>query len=118
MSDDCVFCAKIAAGDYDEKVMYLPDGGPVLPNVVFEPLNPVTEGHKLVVPVHHAKTVADNPRISASSMAVAALVADRAGDCNIITSKGAAATQTVEHLHLHVVPRRSGDGLRLPWRRA
>lgn len=117
MSDGCPFCDLIRAEQYDEKVSHLPDGGPVLPNVILEPLNPVTEGHKLVIPVHHAKTVADNPRISASAMAVAALVADRAGDCNIITSKGAAATQTIQHLHLHVVPRHDGDGLRLPWRR-
>jgi histidine triad (HIT) family protein len=36
-------------------------------------------------------------------------------DCNIITSVGSAATQTVRHLHVHVVPRRRGDGLQLPW---
>jgi histidine triad (HIT) family protein len=35
--------------------------------------------------------------------------------CNIITSAGSDATQTVFHLHLHVVPRRAGDGLALPW---
>lgn len=33
----------------------------------------------------------------------------------IITSIGANATQTVRHTHLHVVPRRPGDGLALPW---
>jgi diadenosine tetraphosphate (Ap4A) HIT family hydrolase len=37
------------------------------------------------------------------------------GDCNLITSDGAAATQTVKHLHVHIVPRRDGDGLTLPW---
>lgn len=34
---------------------------------------------------------------------------------NLITSCGKAATQTVEHLHVHLVPRREGDGLKLPW---
>jgi histidine triad (HIT) family protein len=34
---------------------------------------------------------------------------------NLITSQGAAATQTVMHLHLHLVPRTDGDGLKLPW---
>jgi histidine triad (HIT) family protein len=37
------------------------------------------------------------------------------GSCNIITSTGSSATQTVFHLHLHVVPRSTGDGLTLPW---
>lgn len=36
-------------------------------------------------------------------------------DFNLITSAGAAATQTVAHLHVHYVPRRTGDGLGLPW---
>lgn len=34
---------------------------------------------------------------------------------NLITSRGGAATQTVFHLHVHVVPREAGDGLALPW---
>ena len=37
------------------------------------------------------------------------------GESNLITSIGPAATQTVPHLHLHLVPRRPGDGLPLPW---
>jgi histidine triad (HIT) family protein len=34
---------------------------------------------------------------------------------NLITSKGSAATQTVFHLHVHLVPRQVDDGLPLPW---
>jgi len=34
---------------------------------------------------------------------------------NIITSIGSAATQTVMHAHIHIVPRAEGDGLKLPW---
>ncbi len=45
----------------------------------------------------------------------AAELAAEVGDCNVITSRGAAATQTVRHLHVHVVPRRQGDGILLPW---
>jgi len=39
----------------------------------------------------------------------------RVGPCNVITSVGREATQSVFHLHVHVVPRREGDGLALPW---
>jgi histidine triad (HIT) family protein len=49
-------------------------------------------------------------------MAHAADLADAVGgDMNIISSKGPAATQTVFHLHLHLVPRTAGDCLALPW---
>jgi histidine triad (HIT) family protein len=34
---------------------------------------------------------------------------------NLSTSKGEAATQSVFHLHVHVVPRQEGDRLPLPW---
>ncbi len=34
---------------------------------------------------------------------------------NLITSKGEAATQSVFHLHVHIVPRQEGDRLPLPW---
>ena len=36
-------------------------------------------------------------------------------DFNLITSAGSLATQTIGHLHVHIVPRRPGDGLHLPW---
>jgi hypothetical protein len=56
-----------------------------------------------------------DPAVSASVMAAAADLAAGLPAANIITSRGTAATQTVYHLHLHVVPRNAGDGLALPW---
>lgn len=86
--------------------------------IVIEPLNPVVPGHVLVIPKLHVPDAPSNPRIAGEAMYVAASWAQdklRDVDCNIITSAGDAATQTVRHLHVHVVPRRSGDGLMLPW---
>jgi histidine triad (HIT) family protein len=81
-----------------------------------EPLNPVTEGHLLVIPFQHVADATTNPTVTAETMRVAAKVAaTRGAPCNLITSVGHAATQTVMHLHIHVVPRHEGDGLRLPW---
>jgi hypothetical protein len=37
------------------------------------------------------------------------------GQWNLITSAGTDATQSVFHLHVHLVPRRPNDGLKLPW---
>lgn len=91
---------------------------------IVNPLNPVTEGHVLVISGTHTPTAAtDGPaaadgwQVAADLMYLAAQwVAGHYGmDANIITSIGAAATQTVMHTHVHVVPRRPGDGLPLPW---
>lgn len=83
--------------------------------LIFEPLNPVTPGHVLIVPEDHVANAAAGPRHAAAAMYVAAEYADRHESANIITSIGAAATQTVAHMHVHVVPRTPGDGLALPW---
>lgn len=104
----CVFCQRVTRGEYEptwlEKV------------VRFEPLNPVTPGHMLFVPKPHVPDAASNPIVTAGVMSAASeWVHDEVGEANIITSVGSAATQTVFHLHIHVVPRKPGDGLALPW---
>jgi histidine triad (HIT) family protein len=89
-----------------------------LPSVyIMEPLNPVVEGHVLVVPRRHVPDAATDPDLAGMVMRVASAYSQRpeVGSCNIITSIGKEATQSVFHLHLHVVPRREGDGLKLPW---
>lgn len=104
MNTDCPFC------DYagPSKVLLERDG------VFFiEPLNPVTPGHVLAIPRQHIEDALADPEVTGEVMEVAAWFAT--GDCNLITSVGAAATQTVRHLHIHIVPRREGDGLLLPW---
>ncbi|MBU8834156.1 HIT family protein [Mycolicibacterium goodii] len=83
---------------------------------IVRPLNPVTDGHVLVIHDQHTADAADNPHIAGVLMATAAhYVRFRRLQANIITSVGEAATQTVQHTHLHVVPRRPDDGLHLPW---
>ncbi len=37
------------------------------------------------------------------------------GRFNLLTSVGSAATQTIRHLHWHIVPREEGDRISLPW---
>ena len=106
---DCVFCQIIAGNAPAQHLRTWPDA------VAFTPLNPVTKGHTVVVPREHVADATVDPEISALTMALAADVAYAVAPANIITSIGRAATQTVFHLHLHVVPRREGDGLLLPW---
>lgn len=80
------------------------------------PLHPVVDGHTLIVPKMHVRDFSTNPQMSGATMIAAAeFAAEFHDDMNIITSRGVAATQSVYHLHLHVVPRHIGDGLALPW---
>ena len=81
--------------------------------IAFVPLNPVVDGHVLVVPHLHVVDFADDPYTAAITMRRAATLARP--PANIITSAGPEATQTIRHLHLHIVPRAFGDGLALPW---
>jgi len=105
---DCPFCARIAAGEYDYYDKH---------SVAFQPLNPVTPGHFLVVPRKHVLNAFEGPAQAGRAMSFAAKLATDMSlvAANFITSAGSAATQTVWHLHLHVVPRRDDDGLHLPW---
>lgn len=69
----------------------------------------------LVIPRRHGD-VADVWALTDAMAAAGHYVRDeRIGDCNLIVNQGPAATQTIPHLHAHVVPRREGDGLALPW---
>ena len=106
---DCVFC-DIVHGKADAKIVHWWPR-----TIAFEPLNPVTPGHVLVVPLQHVRDATEDVDVTARTMAAAAGFAQSVGPCNLLTSIGAEATQSVFHLHIHVVPRRAGDGLKLPW---
>lgn len=109
MNKDCVFCKKIR----EELNITFPGGDDTV--IYFEPLNPVTPGHLLIVPTKHVEDFSENINVSSRVMAEAAILAKNMGDCNLITSKGEFATQTIKHLHIHLIPRRKGDNLKLPW---
>jgi histidine triad (HIT) family protein len=107
-SADCPFCGCIQRGEYDYDDQW---------SVAFQSRNPVTPGHFLVVPRKHTASAFTSPIATGRAMRFAAELAQwmSLGDFNLITSAGSHATQTVFHLHVHVVPRRDGDGLHLPW---
>lgn len=107
---DCVFC-KIARHEAPAK--YIAEWPHA---VAFTPIDPVTPGHILVIPTKHVSDFAEDPETTAAVMRDAAgLAKTLGGDCNLITSKGRSATQSVFHLHVHLIPRKTGDQLMVPW---
>lgn len=115
IDENCVFCS-IVVGNTPATVVR--EWNDVLCIV---PLNPVVDGHWLVLPKKHVTTFFSDPDISAITMRRAAELIHGVErhhnpyDYNIITSAGKAATQTIMHLHVHLVPRQIGDNLKLPW---
>ena len=114
--DDCVFC-RIVAGELDATIVAEDER-----TVAFMDINPATRGHALVVPRTHSRDLAqiDPDDLAACTLAaqrVAARARERLGadGINLLNSSGAAAWQTVDHFHIHVIPRYQGDPLRLPW---
>ncbi|MGA2412758.1 MAG: HIT family protein [Candidatus Binataceae bacterium] len=105
---NCPFCKRIAAGEYDYEDTW---------SVAFQPLLPVTPGHFLVVPRKHVAHALESPGSAGKALEFAGYLANQMGleAANFITSAGLAATQSVFHLHVHVVPRHADDGLVLPW---
>lgn len=117
MSDDrtipeqtaCVFC-EIVAGTAPALVVHRWDDA-----VAFTPIDPVVAGHTLIVPREHVSDATENPKVTAQVMYRAALYASGFDHSNIITSIGKPATQSIFHLHVHVIPRAAGDQLMVPW---
>jgi histidine triad (HIT) family protein len=89
--------------------------------IAFMDIQPVNAGHVLVVPREHHESLFDVPRelgvhLFAVTMRVAAAV-KRVTQCdgmNIVVSSGAAAGQDELHYHVHIIPRRKGDGFDVP----
>lgn len=105
----CVFCQIIDGTAPADIVYYWSDA------IAFTPLNPVVAGHVLVIPKQHVRDAIESPPVTAFTMARAAELASKYTASNILTSVGTAATQSVFHLHIHIVPRSVGDHLTLPW---
>ena len=105
--EGCVFCDK-------EKIKS--DVKEIDNCYIFEPLDPVTKGHLLVVNKSHTKDFTDDSQIFSETCRVASELANEiGGDFNLITSKGRNATQTIFHCHIHLIPREEDDELKLPW---
>ena len=112
MSGNCIFC-NIVAGKIpcarvyeDERVL------------AFLDINPIAEGHTLVVPKNHYPTLLDVPAVEGEALlralrlvAGGVLKATKAGGFNCVQNNFRCAGQMVFHSHWHIIPRFDNDGL-------
>ena len=108
----CVFC-RIVAGDIPASVIYEDER-----TVAFLDIAPFERGHVLVVPKCHAEMLTGLPGEDAQA---AILVTQSVGEAllrqlpcdgfNVLQNNGVCASQTIPHVHFHVVPRHNGRPL-------
>lgn len=107
----CVFCAVVAGDERSHVVLDEPQV------VAFLDHRPVFKGHVLVIPRQHVVTLPElppglfAPLFGAVARCCTAVV-DALGADGSWVAENNVVSQAVPHLHVHVVPRRRGDGLR------
>lgn len=103
---NCVFCQIISDQAPAEVLQVWPDA------IAIAPLNPVADGHRLVLARTHVETAATNPVVTAMTARRAAQIV-RPGE-HLAVNVGTAAGQSVPHLHMHLWPC-CGAGSCMPW---
>lgn len=104
---NCIFC-RIIEGEEEADVIKRSEDF-----VAFLDVNPVTRGHTLIVPRTHVERPAEiaDMDIFDFAMQTVSELQEKFDfqDYNLGINSGEKAGQTVDHIHLHVIPRREGD---------
>ncbi|MFI7504805.1 HIT family protein [Streptomyces sp. NPDC049687] len=115
-AESCPFC-EIVAGRAPARIVHESPHA-----LAFLPLNPATPGHTLVVPRQHVRDLWQLTPETAHPVMDSVLLVARGIEAalspeglNLINSAGEAASQTVFHLHMHLVPRWTGDAMGPLW---
>ncbi|HEX7005702.1 MAG TPA: HIT family protein [Alphaproteobacteria bacterium] len=113
---DCIFC-KIVAGAIPCFKLYEDEA-----TLAFMDINPANEGHALAIAKEHWRDLYEIPpdllgAVARTAQKVAAAVRKTVepDGINLAQANGPGAAQSVFHFHIHVLPRRNGDELKLNW---
>ena len=111
LDDTCLFC-RIVSGDVPATVVY-EDAN----SLAFLDHRPLFHGHSLLVPKQHVETLSDLPASDVEPLFKAVRLLARAVETGMqaegtFVAMNNKVSQSVPHLHVHVVPRRRKDGLK------
>ena len=113
---DCVFC-RIVAGQLPAQKVFENDR-----ILAILDINPIAPGHTLVLAKPHHETLLDLPddlwdELSRRSREIAAAVkaATGAEGLNVLSNNHRSSGQAIPHVHVHLIPRRTGDGIKFQW---
>ncbi len=109
---DCLFC-KIVSGEIPCYKIYEDDYVLAFLDIACDAV-----GHTVVIPKKHSENIIDADALSLQKLAEACQKISKhyAQNCgfdavNVVNNSGMSAGQTVMHLHFHIIPRKTGDGL-------
>ncbi|PPF34413.1 HIT family protein [Rathayibacter sp. AY1A3] len=115
--EGCPFCEIVAREDPDAREVYRDEH-----TVAFFPTEPAVLGHTMVIPRTHVSDIWQLTEDQAGHLSVAVVrIASAIRDSlhpdglNLIQSNGEAASQSVMHVHVHLVPRTVGDRIGRIW---
>lgn len=113
---DCIFC-KIIAGEIPSATIYEDDEFKAILDRF-----PSAEGHVLILPKNHTANIFEiDPdqagRLFSLAAKLARAIKEELGleHMNVLQNNGTVAGQTVFHFHLHLIPRKEGDGIQVGW---
>ncbi len=116
MDQDCIFC-KIASGQIPSLKIF--ENEHIL---AFIDIGPVSNGHTLVIPKQHYRTLDQmTPEMMAEIAKVLPMLAAsiqkamKSEGYNVLCNNGSVAGQVVGHMHLHIIPRNANDGIFNQW---
>lgn len=115
--DDCIFC-KIANGEIPSASPFETEDFKVILDVA-----PANRGHALILPKEHSDNIFELPEDTAAKIFAFATKLAKAikeeTSCegmNLVQNNGEVAGQTVNHFHLHLVPRFKNDDVKVSWK--
>lgn len=117
VKDDCIFC-KIVKGDIPSAtICETPDFKVILD------VSPANAGHALIITKEHFDNIFQMDAETAGKLfslatVVARAIKDETGceGLNVVQNNGEVAGQTVNHFHLHLIPRFKGDDVKVTWK--
>jgi histidine triad (HIT) family protein len=116
MLSNCIFC-KIIKGDIPSATVYEDEYFKAIMDI-----SPAAKGHIIILPKQHSDNLLELDADSASRALLVAQKIARAqmeelkcDGVNLLQNNGEAAGQTVNHFHIHLIPRYNGDEVAIEW---
>ncbi|MDF2943170.1 MAG: hypothetical protein K0S01_2028 [Herbinix sp.] len=116
MNNNCIFC-KIIAGEIPSATVYEDEDFKVIMDIF-----PAAHGHTIILPKKHSvnlfeleQDTAAKALVVARKVAIAMQAELNCEGINLLQNNGEAAGQTINHFHIHLIPRFHGDQMTIPW---